>query len=100
MIIGSGATAVTILPAMAQTAAHVTQLQRSPSYVLSLPSEDPIYKVLKPLVGIQRAYRATRWKNIFIQRGIYRLCQRYPRAMRRLLSAPASSAPRPSRRTR
>src|SRR3954469_11655412 len=89
VIIGSGATAVTILPAMAETAARVTQLQRSPSYVLSLPAEDPIFKVLRRMVGIPRAYRATRRKNIVIQRAIYRLCQRYPRGMRRVLMADA-----------
>src|SRR6185503_5113933 len=87
VIIGSGATAVTILPAMAPTAAHVTQLQRSPSYVLSLPAEDPIFKALKPVVGLRRAYRVVRRKNIFIQRTIYRLSQRFPRFMRRVLTA-------------
>ena len=87
VIIGSGATAVTILPAMAQTAAHVTQLQRSPSYVLSLPAEDPLFKVLKHVVGVPRAYRATRRKNIFIQRAIYRLCRHFPHVMRRALMA-------------
>jgi cation diffusion facilitator CzcD-associated flavoprotein CzcO len=87
VIIGSGATAVTILPAMAGTAAHVTQLQRSPSYVLSLPAEDPVFKVLRHVIGVPRAYRVTRRKNIFIQRGIYRLSQRYPRFMRKVLMA-------------
>jgi cation diffusion facilitator CzcD-associated flavoprotein CzcO len=89
VIIGSGATAVTILPAMAETAAHVTMLQRSPSYVLSLPAEDPVFKVLKPIVGLARAYRATRRKNIWMQRAIYKLSQRYPRAARRVLMADA-----------
>jgi cation diffusion facilitator CzcD-associated flavoprotein CzcO len=89
VIIGSGATAVTILPAMAETAAHVTMLQRSPSYVLSLPAEDPLFKVLKPIAGLSRAYRATRRKNILMQRAIYKLSQRYPRAARRVLMADA-----------
>jgi cation diffusion facilitator CzcD-associated flavoprotein CzcO len=89
VIIGSGATAVTILPAMAETAAHVTMLQRSPSYVLSLPSEDPLFKALKPVVGLPRAYRATRRKNIWMQRAIYKLSQRYPRQARRVLMADA-----------
>src|SRR4051794_1083295 len=89
VIIGSGATAVTILPAMAGTAAHVTQLQRSPSYVLSLPAEDPIFKALKRAIGVPRAYRVTRRKNVLMQRAIYRLSQRYPRAARRVLMADA-----------
>jgi cation diffusion facilitator CzcD-associated flavoprotein CzcO len=89
VIIGSGATAVTILPAMAETAQHVTMLQRSPSYVLSLPAEDPVFKALKPIVGLPRAYRATRRKNIWMQRAIYKLSQRYPRQARRVLMADA-----------
>src|SRR2546423_7554049 len=89
VIIGSGATAATILPAMTGTAAHVTMLQRSPSYMLSLPAEDPLHNALKRIVGERRAYRFTRRKNIFIQRAIYKLCQRYPRFMRRVLMADA-----------
>jgi cation diffusion facilitator CzcD-associated flavoprotein CzcO len=87
VVIGSGATAVTIQPAMAPTAAHVTMLQRSPSYVISLPAEDPLFKALKPIVGMARAHRAARRTNIFIQRAIYRLSQRYPRLVRRVLMA-------------
>jgi cation diffusion facilitator CzcD-associated flavoprotein CzcO len=89
VIIGSGATAVTILPAMTGVAAQVTMLQRSPSYMLSLPSEDPIANTLKRIVGPARAYRITRRKNIFIQRGIYKASQRYPRLVRRVLMADA-----------
>jgi cation diffusion facilitator CzcD-associated flavoprotein CzcO len=89
VIIGSGATAVTILPAMTGIAAHVTMLQRSPSYMLSLPAEDPIANALKRVIGLRRAYRITRRKNIFIQRGIYKASQRYPRLVRRLLMADA-----------
>jgi cation diffusion facilitator CzcD-associated flavoprotein CzcO len=89
VIIGSGATAVTILPAMTGTAAHVTMLQRSPSYMLSLPAEDPIANTLKRIVGLERTYRIIRRKNIFIQRGIYKASQRYPRIVRRVLMADA-----------
>jgi cation diffusion facilitator CzcD-associated flavoprotein CzcO len=87
VIIGSGATAVTILPAIAGTAAHVTMLQRSPSYVLSLPAEDPINKALKRLIGPHRAYRITRRQNIWMQRAIYKATQRWPHAARRVLVA-------------
>jgi cation diffusion facilitator CzcD-associated flavoprotein CzcO len=89
VVIGSGATAVTILPAMTGTAAHVTMLQRSPSYMLSLPAQDPVANALKRILGPRRAYRITRRKNIFVQRGIYKASQRYPRFVRRVLMADA-----------
>jgi cation diffusion facilitator CzcD-associated flavoprotein CzcO len=87
VIIGSGATAVTILPAMTGSAAHVTMLQRSPSYMLSLPAEDPIAILLQRVLGPERAHRITRRKNIFIQRGIYKASRRHPRLVRRALMA-------------
>jgi cation diffusion facilitator CzcD-associated flavoprotein CzcO len=87
VIIGSGATAVTLLPAMTETAGHVTMLQRSPSYVFSLPSEDVIANTLNKIIGPERAYRVARRKNIAMQRGIYKASRRYPRAVRRLLMA-------------
>src|SRR3954471_20418500 len=89
VIIGSGATAATILPAMTGTAAHVTMLQRSPSYMLALPAEDPLHAAVKRTAGGRRASRSPRRKNVFIQRAIYKLCQRYPRFMRRALMADA-----------
>src|SRR4051812_31213490 len=89
VVIGSGATAATIVPAMAGTAGLVTMLQRSPSYMLSLPADDPLYNPLKRLVGPGRAYRFARRQNVFLQRTIYRLCQRFPKFMRRLLMADA-----------
>jgi cation diffusion facilitator CzcD-associated flavoprotein CzcO len=89
VIIGSGATAVTILPAMTGVAEHVTMLQRSPSYMLSVPAEDPIANGLKRTVGLERAYRAIRRWNVFIQRSVYKLSQRHPGFMRRLLMADA-----------
>ena len=87
VVIGSGATAATIVPAMAGTAAHVTMLQRSPSYFISMPGEDPIANGLTKLIGAQRAYRIIRRKNILAQRAIYKLARRHPRAVRRLLMA-------------
>lgn len=87
VVIGSGATAVTLIPAMAGTAEHVTMLQRSPSYVLSMPAADVIANTLNRVVGPDRAYSAIRRKNIFMNRAIFKLCQRYPKGMRRLLMA-------------
>ena len=85
VIIGSGATAVTLLPAMAEKAAHVTMLQRTPTYVVSLPSDDVVARVLRKLLPESWAYAVTRFKNIRIQRLSYHLCQQYPQAMRRLI---------------
>lgn len=87
VVIGSGATAVTLVPAMAADAAHVTMLQRSPSYVLSLPSKDPIANRLNKTLGPHRASPIIRRKNVAIHRGIYKACQWYPRLMRRLIMA-------------
>ena len=82
VVIGSGATAVTLVPALAETAAHVTMLQRSPTYIISLPTEDPIDARLRKLVGPRRAYPLTRWKNVLITTLIYQLSQRRPQMMR------------------
>ena len=65
VVIGSGATAVTLIPAMAGTAAHVTMLQRSPTYVIPVPSEDAIANALRGLLGRERwPMRITRRKNV------------------------------------
>ena len=85
VVIGSGATAVTLVPAMAGDAAHVTMLQRSPSYIMPVPSEDAIANTLRKLLGKERAYAITRRKNIAQQRAIVRFCRRYPQAARRLI---------------
>ncbi len=87
VVIGSGATAVTLVPALAESAAHVTMLQRSPSYVLSLPSEDHVANALNRMIGPGRASRLIRRKNVAIQRGLYKLARRYPKAVRRLIKA-------------
>jgi monooxygenase len=85
VVIGSGATAVTLVPAMADEAAHVTMLQRSPTYVMPVPSKDTIANALQKVLGKRRGYAVTRRKNMLKQRAVYRLCQRYPRAARRLI---------------
>lgn len=85
VIIGSGATAVTLVPAMAETAGHVTMLQRSPTYIVPVPSEDRIANTLPKLIGRDRAYAITRRKNVAKQRLVWRLCQQYPSAARRLI---------------
>lgn len=85
LIIGSGATAVTLVPAMAETAGHVTMLQRSPTYIIPVPSKDRIANTLPKLVGRKRAYALTRKKNVAKQRLVWHFCQRYPGAARRVI---------------
>ena len=63
VVIGSGATAMTLVPAMAHAAAHVTMVQRSPTYVVSRPDTDPIANGLRKILPAKLAYRLTRWKN-------------------------------------
>jgi cation diffusion facilitator CzcD-associated flavoprotein CzcO len=85
VVIGSGATAVTLVPSMAPQAAHVTMLQRSPSYVLALPNRDPIAVLLRRLLPDRAAYSAVRWKNVILALGLFKLSRRAPALMRRLL---------------
>jgi len=85
VVIGSGATAVTLVPAMTDKAAHVTMLQRSPTYVISLPEKDRLANLLKRVLPAERAYALTRRKNIWLQRTVYNLSQRRPRLVKRLL---------------
>lgn len=85
LVIGSGATAVTLVPAMAETAAHVTMLQRSPTYVVSMPSEDRIANAFRAVLPAKAAYAATRWKNVLRQMFFYGLAKKRPAAMKRLI---------------
>lgn len=85
LIVGSGATAVTLVPTMAQSAAHVTMLQRSPTYVLSLPRRDTFYQRANRLLSARAAYRLTRWKNLLLSMLLYGLSRAFPRFVRRLL---------------
>lgn len=85
VIIGSGATAVTLVPAMAETAGHVTMLQRSPSYVLTVPLRDKFANRMRGLVGNRLSYMLTRWKNIANTIFIYQFSQKSPRLAKRLI---------------
>lgn len=84
-VIGSGATAVTLVPALAGTAAHVTQIQRTPTYVLPLPREEPLLKLLAPVFSKVAIHRILRRKNILRQHVFYALCRRFPGAMRKFI---------------
>ena len=85
VVIGSGATAVTLVPAMAEHAAHVTMLQRSPTYILALPGIDKIAVKLREKLPPARAYAVTRWKNILVTTASYQLSRRRPELMKRLI---------------
>ncbi len=85
VVIGSGATAVTLVPALTAQGAHATMLQRSPSYIMPLPSRDIIADKLRGWFGDARGHRLTRKKNIWQQRKVYAFCQKHPKAARKLI---------------
>jgi monooxygenase len=85
VVVGSGATAVTLVPAMAETAEHVTMLQRSPSYVVSLPAQDPIAGLARRVLPAKLAYSVVRWKNVLITMLVFQLSRRRPRWMKALI---------------
>ena len=82
VVIGSGATAVTLVPAMAESAAHVTMLQRSPTYIASLPAEDPLAAALRRFLPDRFVYPAVRWKNVLVQTLFYQLSRRRPEVVK------------------
>ena len=86
VVIGSGATAVTIVPEMARTAAHVTMLQRSPTYIVARPSRDAIADWLRKRLPAKTAYGLTRWKNVLLGMYFYRLCKRKPERVKQLIA--------------
>ncbi|CAG69876.1 flavin-containing monooxygenase [Acinetobacter baylyi] len=86
VIIGSGATAITLVPAMSKGGAeHVTMLQRSPTYIASIPSIDFVYDKMRKVLPEDLAYKLTRARNIGVQRGIYTLSQKQPKLVRKFL---------------
>ncbi|MFO1135419.1 MAG: NAD(P)/FAD-dependent oxidoreductase [Rhodoblastus sp.] len=78
VVIGSGATAMTLVPEMAKTAAHVTMVQRSPTYVVARPSNDAIADWLRARLPAKAAYHLVRWKNVLFGMYFYNLCKRRP----------------------
>ncbi len=85
VVIGSGATAVTLLPAMAGRAAHVTMLQRSPSYIVALPSVDPLAERLRDRLPPRIVYSILRWKNVLLMLGSFRVARRWPEFAKRVV---------------
>ena len=85
VVIGSGATAVTLVPSMAEKAGHVTMLQRSPSYVLSLPDEDHTAETLSRFIPRKAAFGAARWKHVMLSMAFFQFCRRFPERARKML---------------
>lgn len=82
VVIGSGATAVTIVPEMAKTAKHVTMLQRSPTYVVAAPEKDNLANKLRKYLPLKFTYWLIRWRNILRQQYYFRLCKKYPKGVK------------------
>ena len=85
VVIGSGATAVTLIPNLADAAEHVTMLQRTPSYIMSLPGRDPLAEWLRTKLPAKLAYPIVRWKNVLVTTGFYQFSRRFPGAARKVL---------------
>jgi len=85
VVIGSGATAVTLVPAMSHTAGHVTMLQRSPTYIMTLPAHDPIADVVRRVLPENAAHGVLRWKNILLSLGVFELSRFAPELTKRVI---------------
>lgn len=85
VVIGSGATAVTLVPELAKRAAHVTMLQRSPTYIVSVPERDRIADWMRARLPTSSAYAITRWKNVLFGMAFYTWCRRFPAMAKKLL---------------
>jgi monooxygenase len=92
VVIGSGATAMTLVPALADAAAHVTLLQRSPTWVIARPWEDPVARALRGKVPLRVAHTIVRWKQVLLGMYVFLLCRRKPALMRDLLLARVRAA--------
>ncbi len=87
IVIGSGATAVTLVPELARQAAHVTMLQRSPTYVVSVPATDRIAGWMFDKLPFGPAHSLARWKNVLLGMAFYQYCRRYPERAARWIRA-------------
>ena len=85
VVIGSGATAVTLVPELAKTAASVTMLQRSPTYIVALPAVDGIARWLRRKLPSELAYDVTRWKNVALGMAFFNFCRRFPERAKKLI---------------
>ncbi len=86
VVVGSGATAVTLVPALALSAAHVTMLQRSPTYIASLPEKSPVVAMLRKVLPPKQAGTAAKWFHAILTQAFYQLSRKYPKLVRRMLA--------------
>jgi len=86
VVIGSGATAITLVPALAERASHVTMLQRSPSYVVTRPGEDKIANLFRRILPDRAAYVLARWKNVLMATFFYNLARNRPELFKRMVA--------------
>ncbi len=92
VVIGSGATAVTLVPAISEDAAHVTMLQRSPTYITALPSTDAVADRIRALLPEGIAHRIVRWKNVLLTLLFFQMSRRAPKMMRKVITDAAAKA--------
>lgn len=85
VVIGSGATAVTLVPEMAKEAKHVTMLQRSPSYVYPVPDEDPVANRIRKFLPPKLAYRLLRWRSIASGQKLYNETRKNPEQVKTMM---------------
>lgn len=90
VVVGSGATAVTLVPAMAERAAHVTMLQRSPTYIMNLPNRSGLFKTAQRLLPKAWAYRLARWQNLLVKLLFYWIARSFPGRVREWLISEAA----------
>jgi monooxygenase len=91
VVIGSGSTAVTLIPPLAQDAAHVTMLQRSPGYVVTLPARDRVVQWMRRRFPERVAHALARWKNVIVSMLFYNLARRQPNFTKRLIARAAKA---------
>jgi len=85
VVIGSGATAITLIPSMTDKAQHVTMLQRTPSYLVTVPQFDPMVRVLLKFLPEMTVYKLSRARNNFLSQSVFKLSRKYPNFMRKVL---------------
>ncbi len=85
VVIGSGATAITLVPSLARTASHVTMLQRSPTYVMALPTEDPLANAMRKLLPSKISGPIIRWQHALVSQGFFKLSRRRPELVKKML---------------
>ncbi|MGK2929258.1 MAG: flavin-containing monooxygenase, partial [Acidimicrobiales bacterium] len=85
VVIGSGATAVTLIPSMAQDAEHVTMLQRSPTYIVALPAKNPVVNLIRKVLPIRWSAPIVKWLNALMSQGSFQLSRRRPELVKRVI---------------